>query len=114
MTAISVYKTAKKNEATELSATSFFTACTATGVSIPIGKDDKTVIILYNDGTSPANVTIEKGDGLQGVNNLAVTLTGGKYYVLSIDSGAFKHLTGTEKGNVVVKGVCKIAVVEAI
>ena len=112
MAAISVYKPAKKNEATELS--TFLNACTATGVSIPIGKDDKTVIILHNDGSSNVDVTIEKGDGLQGVNDLKVTLTAGKYYVLSIDTGAFKHLTGTEKGYVVVKGVCKIAVVEAI
>ena len=114
MTEISVYKPAKKNDAKELSATTFFTTCTTAGVSIPIGKDDKTVIILHNGGTSDVEVTIERGDGLQGVNNLKVALTKDKYYVLSIDTGAFKHLTGAEKGNVVVKGECNIAVVEAI
>lgn len=77
----------------------------ATAVTITTGADggllDFTGVdnkVLISVGT--ANATIKAGDGIQGVNDLAVDA--GNSVV--IESGRFKKMYGTNKGKVLILG----------
>ena len=59
-------------------------------------QDERTVLLFQGTGT----VTIKQGNGIQGVVDLEpFTINGTAVYRL--DSGAFKHVTGDDKGYVV-------------
>lgn len=96
-----------------------FTAPTSTtdGVAVDLtGKSARTVILLKNEGSGNATATIKAGNGLQGVQDLAAfTVAANKFAAIQVDSGAFKNVSGAEKGKA--KVVCsattlKVAVVE--
>jgi len=67
------------------------------------GEDGKTLLIFHNgDDDTAATVTINKGNGLQGVADLASgNIPFGDYYAVVLDSGAYKNVSGTNKGKVV-------------
>lgn len=64
-------------------------------------KDDQTVLVLNNTGTSAATVTIKAGNGLQGVNDEVLTVPAG-INLIKLESGRFKFVTGDNKGKIVV------------
>lgn len=66
------------------------------------GKDDNIVVLLT--GTAADTVTIEKGDGLQGVADETVALTANKPSAVVLESGRFKLVSGKYKGCVHIKG----------
>ena len=83
----------------------FIAATTAEdGVAIDFkGKDHKTVILAQNGGSGTATVTVKAGNGIQGVNDVAeYTIAAGSIAAIRLDSGEFKQVTGTNKGNVVI------------
>lgn len=67
------------------------------------GKDDKIAIILQNTGSSAVDVTVEAGNGLQGVTDIKVSVPAG-IKVVRLDSGEFKKVSGDNKGCIVLKG----------
>lgn len=78
-------------------------------------RDDKYIIIVKNTATAEGKVTILKGNGIQGVFDLDKTIAASSTAFVVIDSGNFKHVSGDNKGKVLIKGsadTIKIAVIE--
>lgn len=98
---------------------SFTAATSATdGFEIPFGGDDcKTLILVQNtESTDAKGITVKMGNGIQGVADLEIDqVAAGSTVALTLDSGAFKQVSGEHKGNVIVipeATTVKIAVVE--
>lgn len=72
------------------------------------GKDDNIVLLLQ--GTASDTVTVEMGNGLQGVADLTVALTANKPCVLTLESGKYKLVSGEHKGYVHLKGAATTTV----
>ena len=66
------------------------------------GKDHNILVILK--GSAADTVTIEGGDGLQGVCDETVALNGTNSVAIALESGRFKILSGEHKGFVHLKG----------
>lgn len=80
-----------------------FTAGVTAGTALDFtGRDDKTLILMNNTGSSKGTVTFTKGTGIQGVADLTVEVPVG-FSVCALDSGYFKQMNGTDKGCVVAK-----------
>lgn len=82
----------------------------ADGAEFEMGKDNKTLVLLVNDGSSASTTVIKAGNGIQGVADLSVALEAGKYTILCLDSGRFKNVSGADKGKVILTGTAKVAV----
>lgn len=66
------------------------------------GKDHNILLILK--GSAADTVTIEKGDGLQGVCDETVAVDGTNSVAITLESGRFKLMSGQHKGFVHLKG----------
>lgn len=64
-------------------------------------KDDQTVFVIKNGGSSAVNVTVKAGNGLQGVNDETYSVPVG-ISLIKLESGRFKNVSGVNKGMVVV------------
>ena len=97
----------KMADVNEISAAVAFTAATAAadGFSIPMQEQDaKTVLLFQNTDTAAAHsAVVKKGNGIQGVVDLATgDIAASAIVALTVDSGAFKNVTGENKGCAVV------------
>lgn len=63
-------------------------------------NDNKILILVTNGGSSKADVTFHHGNGIQGCNNLVVSVDAGKTVAVNLESGRFKHVSGNYKGYV--------------
>ena len=77
-------------------------------------RDDKYVIIAQNAGNAAANLTFKHGNGIQGVVDKVVSIGAGKTRFITLESGAFKFMSGENKGRVLMTGSAdiKVAVVK--
>ena len=66
------------------------------------GADERIVVLVKNDTTSAATLTVKAGNGLQGVNDLVLTVPKSAVSLVKLDSGRFKNVSGTNKGKIVV------------
>lgn len=79
------------------------------------GGDYKTVFVFTNTNATQATVTVAIGDGLQGVGDpIVLSVAQNKTVPLVVDSGAYKLVSGENKGyaKVTVSSGCSVAVVE--
>lgn len=91
-----------------------FTAGKTAGTTIDFGgEDEKTLIVFNNTASSAGTVTISAGNGIQGVQDVAVTVPTG-FSAMVLESGFFKHVTGTYKGGVVIKPSATTITVAAV
>lgn len=67
-------------------------------------RDDKYLILVHNTATSASTVTVKAGNGIQGVADLAHSVAASSYATVSIDSGAYKNVSGDDKGKVIIEG----------
>lgn len=68
-------------------------------------RDDKYLLFIQNINASAAKTaTIKAGNGIQGVNDLEVSIPAANFTFVAIDSGRFKNVSGTDKGKVVITG----------
>ena len=67
---------------------------------------DKYVIGIKNAVSTEANktITIKAGNGLQGTNDISLTLAKDKIAWVVLDSGKFKNVYGVNKGKVILTG----------
>ena len=66
--------------------------------------DQKIAIHLKNtSATTTATAVIVKGNGIQGVKDLEVTVKTSSEQVVVVESGAYKNVSGTDKGMVQIK-----------
>ena len=61
-------------------------------------NDNKIVILVSNGGSSKADVTFHHGNGIQGCNDLVVSVDAGKTVAVNLESGQFKNVSGDYKG----------------
>ena len=109
---ITVLKTAKPCEPVDVA----FTSVTASDtVLIPCEFKDEHTQLWFLGGSGAATITLEAGNGYNGVNDETFEVGAGAYKAVTINSDRFKHISGDYKGNMVVKAsaACSIAVVEA-
>jgi hypothetical protein len=83
-----------------------FTALTADGGEIAWDGKDVHAVILVKNGSADTNrvLTIKGGNSEYGIDDTNFTIPFGKTKALSIESGFFKNIDGTDKGKVVVAG----------
>lgn len=84
-----------------------------TGVTEAVGEgalvdytknDGKILLILKNAITNATHTAvINKGNGLQGVANLEVTIAASTTKGIVIESGSYKNVSGTNKGKILVQ-----------
>ena len=68
-------------------------------------RDDKYLLLVTNAHASVAkSVTIKAGNGFQAGADLTQAIDAGDFHIISIDSGRYKNLSGTDKGKVVITG----------
>lgn len=63
----------------------------------------KILLIIANGGSAAKKATIVKGNSLQGVEDLEISVTNGKTVGIVIESGKFENVFGDNKGKVVIK-----------
>lgn len=64
------------------------------------GKDYKTVIVALAGSSADATLTIKKGDSIQGVADVTLTVEKSTMAAFTLDSGSFKNVSGANKGKV--------------
>ena len=69
------------------------------------GKGDKVAILVHNaDSTNDATLTVKAGNSIQGVNDMVKTIAKGSYVAITVDTGAFKNVSGANKGKALLIG----------
>lgn len=107
---ITATKIGKWNTATTLG--------TATSVSTDGGylewddSDDKLVLMLA--AAAQATVTAKAGGGIQGVNDLSVSVPASGSVLLALESGRFKQVSGSNKGRLVLETTAAVSVTPII
>lgn len=91
----------KANTAVAVATASAMTAQTAYDFT---SKDGKTLFIAENSGTSAVNLVIEKGDGLQGTEDLTMAVPASSKICFALESGKYKKLYGENKGKILATG----------
>lgn len=75
----------------------------ADGFSIPYTGMDVKTVLLVDGGTAGGTVTVKKGNGIQGVADTeAFTISVNEERAIVLESGKFKHVSGENKGKVIV------------
>ncbi len=84
----------------------------ADGALITCDKaDNKMLIIMENsDAVNPENVTIKAGNGLQGVADLVVEVAASTTKVITVESGKYKNISGTNKGKMLITGTADVKI----
>lgn len=99
-----------KTVVTRNAATNVPTAATVAktdGALVTFDKDDQKILLLLKNNVTDATHTavIKAGNGIQGVSDLEITLTGtnttaGNEKAIVIESGRYMDVSGTNKGKV--------------
>ena len=95
----------KRNEAKAVPTA--VTVAKTDGALVTFDKDDQKILLLLKNNVSNATHTavIKAGNGLQGVSDLEITLTGtnttaGNEKAIVIESGRYVNVSGDNKGKV--------------
>lgn len=71
--------------------------------------DQKMLIIMENaDAANAENVTIKAGNGIQGTEDLVIALAASQKKVITIESGKYKNVSGTNKGKIKITGTADV------
>jgi hypothetical protein len=65
----------------------------------PAVEDEKLVYTIYG-GSAGGTVTVEMGNGIQGVADLDLVIGAGATIVIQLESGKYKNVSGTNKGKI--------------
>lgn len=77
----------------------------ADGFTVDVSNiaDHKLLLVFLNTSVDTAyDVTIKKGNGLQGTADLLKEVAFGKTAAVVVESGKFKNVSGTNKGKIVI------------
>lgn len=105
----------KYNVASDLPTTVAATAVSDGCVIDYTAKDDgRILLIIENSGATEFTAKILKGNGLQGVEDLSITIGANASKVITIESGKFVNVSGANKGKVIINGSTnlKVAAIE--
>ena len=92
-----------RNAATAMG--SFVDCVVNEGLLVTATADDQKILISLKNALTNATHTavIVKGNGIQGVADLEVTLGYSATKVIVVESGAYKLMSGTNKGKILIK-----------
>ena len=78
-------------------------------------RDDHVIFAVQNTGSADVTLTVKAGNGIQGVNDLVLTVSKGTH-LFKLESGRFKFISGENKGKVVMvsSGELNIAAVALV
>ena len=79
-----------------------FDAITTGGASIPIGKDERVLLVALNSNAGTKTCVITKGnDPLNGAAaNLTLSIATGAYAAVELDSSKYGQMSGASKGKI--------------
>lgn len=104
-----------RNEAKEVLSAVAVDATAGASVDYTNMSDGRIFLMFTNSNASAAKkVTILKGNGLQGTEDLEISIPASKIYGIVIESGKFANVSGDDKGKVVIKGESADIKVQAI
>ena len=116
MAATAVTNTSLKfNEAKTLPTAVAVDATDGAAVDFSSREDGRILIILENAAAAEKAVTVLAGDSIQGVRDLAITLSANEKKVITVESGRYMHVSGDNRGCVIIKGAdanVKVAAIE--
>jgi len=104
-----------RNEAATFPTAVAVDATAGAAIDLTNKSDGRILIIIQNIAEASKTATIKAGNGLQGVEDLEITVAASTTKCIVIESGKYKNVTGDNKGKVIIKGTdanIKIAVVE--
>lgn len=90
---------------------------TSAGASVDYtNKSDGRILLMITNGneSDAKKATIVKGNALQGVKDLEISIPAGKTYGIVIESGKFENVSGENAGKVVIKGESTDITVQAV
>lgn len=68
-------------------------------MKVQAGNDERTALLIRNEGESACGIYVEPGDGLRSaIGGLLVAVPAGEMRFLELDSMRFKHITGEDRG----------------
>lgn len=105
----------KRNEAKQL--TEAVAVDTTLGAKVNYGnKSDGSILLMITNGGSAGakKATIVKGNGLQGTEDLEISVAQGKTVAIVIESGKYMNVSGEYKDQVIVKGETTDIKVQAV
>ena len=92
------------NVGVKLTALAALTSATD-GAVVDFSKGDKAVVIVANaNSTTAKTVTFKKGNGLQGTSDKTVSIPKSESHAFVLESGAYKQVSGTNKGKLLIVG----------
>lgn len=104
-----------RNEAKELTTAVAVDATLGAEIDYTNKSDGRILLLITNSNASAAKkATILKGNSLQGVEDLEISIPQGKTYAICIESGKFMNVSGEYKGKVIIKGESVDIKVQAI
>ena len=100
----------KYNEAGAMPTAS--TASSATdGITVDYtGKEDGRILLILDSASGTITAKILQGNGLQGTEDLSVSVTAGSPKAIVIESGKFVNVKGANKGKVIINGSTNLKV----
>lgn len=98
----------KFNTAAAMPATSALDASGGCRISFKNREDARILIILENSATASKEATVKAGNSIQGVKDLTVSLDAGQKKVITLESGKYMNVSGTNAGYVVITGTADI------
>ena len=101
-----------RNEAKEV--ISAVAVDTTEGASVDYtNQSDGRILLMITNGNAK-KATIIKGNSLQGVEDLEISIPAGKTYGIVIESGKFVNVSGENKGEVIIKGESADITIQAV
>lgn len=72
-------------------------------VDVSAVADHRLLLVFENTDAAVAyDITVKKGNALQGVKDLTAEIAATKFGAVAVESGAFKNVSGTNKGKILV------------
>lgn len=84
------------------------------GVDYTNRSDGRILLLITNGNASAQKATIVKGNSLQGVEDLEISIEASKTVAIVVESGKFMNVSGEYKGKVIIKGESADIKVQAI
>ncbi len=90
----------KMNVAVEMTAATAVSTTAASPTYIDFSGRNLIVFAANSSSSAAANLTIKKGDGIQGVEDLVIPIAAATEIVVRPESGAFKVVSGDNAGKI--------------
>lgn len=104
-----------RNEAKEIEIAVAVDASDGASVDYTNKSDGRILLMITNGNASDdKKATIVKGNALQGVEDLEISIPAGKTYGIVVESGKFGNVYGDNKGKVIITGESTDIKVQAV